>query len=371
MSEIREALSAAFEQAESAEQAEVASPVVPIERQDSPVDRQDAAPDARQESAPTLADKPATEGRDEKGRFAAKAKAEAAALNAGGPATVKPDAVNNPTAAAAPAHADSIKAPQSWKPDAREKWAALPPEVQREVARREKDTATVLQEASSAKKWATDFQQAVAPYEAMIRAEGSDPIRAAANLFQTAAALRTAPPAHKAQLVAQMVRAYGIPIDALDAALTGQPQQGGQQQGQYQDPRVDQLLRSIEQARNQRSQSVQSQAQQEAESFAAKSEFFEDVREDVADLLEMAARRGVALTLDAAYNRAVQMNPEASKVLRQREEAKSATTAHAATQQARNASSSVRNQPAGPQSAAKPNGIRGALEAAFTAHSGR
>jgi hypothetical protein len=77
----------------------------------------------------------------------------------------------------------------------------------------------------------------------------------------------------------------------------------------------------------------------------AQEEFFEDVRQDMADLIEVAQRRGVALTLKDAYTRAVGLHPEISKVVSQRAAAAARTPA-GATQRARAASSSVRSSPA-------------------------
>lgn len=383
MSGIREALSAAYEQAETddgQEDTEVAATpagdvsgghVAGAESATAGVDSANAGAGPDNGAADVAKPKPAAEGRDEKGRFAAKAKEEAAAALKADPAAVtKPPVIGEQSAPTA--QPEAIKAPQSWTPEAREKWAGLPPEIQRQVAKREKDTAAVLQESAGARKLAADFQAAVAPYEHMIRAEGGDTLKAVSSLFQTAAALRTAPPGHKAQLVAQLVRTYGIPIDALDAALSGEtPKQSQQHQGEYRDPRLDQLLARAEQAQQAKQQAVIQRAQQEAAAFAEKAEFIEDVRGEMADYIEMKHRQGVEVTLQAAYDWATRGHPEISKVLQQRESAKTVATAQASTQRARDAASSVKTQPAGPQGAASPKGVRGALEAAFTAHSGR
>lgn len=184
----------------------------------------------------------------------------------------------------------------------------------------------------------------------MIRAEGSDPLRAVDSMMQTAVALRTAPPLHKAQLVAKMIMEFGVPLDALDSALAGEDPEG-QQPGQhnnqeFRDPRLDTLLRHIEQSKAQRDQTQQQRAQQDLASFEQTHEFFADVRADMGDLIEMSNRRGIAMSLDDAYSKAVKLHPEISKVLQHRESAKSANATTASTQRARDASSSVRSQPA-------------------------
>lgn len=358
--DLREELSAAFssakEEAAPVESAPVQSEVTPAEV--APVE---AAP------AP---EKKAAEGRDDKGRFAPKARD--APTVAPTPGKVAPAALSAPASTepiSAPVPTEPIKPPQSWKADVREKFATLPPEVQREVLRREKETAVALQESVQARKTAEEFQRTVAPFEAMIRAEGSDPVKAVGNLLQTAAALRTAPGPHKAQLVAQLIKTYGVPIEDLDRALSGEaPQQGqAQQAGPMRDPRFDQFLQGLEQRKAAKQQAEVQKFISEAEAFAAspEGEFFEDVRADVTDIIEMAHRRGLNIGLQEAYNRAVKLNPDVSRVLEQRQAAKQAANAQASTLQARNAASSVKSQPAGPQTAGEPDDIRGALKAAM------
>lgn len=334
-----------------------------------------AAGDGKPDGAPAVAGRQ----RDAHGRFApggagADAKAPPKLAAAAAPA---PAPAVTPAAAAAPqgkpppapdaAPVAELRAPSSWKPAAREKWASVPPEAQQEILRLDKEVRQTMEQAAPAKRFAQEFQQTVAPFEGMIRAEGSTPLKAVSNLLQTAAALRTAPPAHKAQLVAGLVRTYGIPIEALDAALVGEQPQGGQGQGQpFQDPRVDKLFARIEQAETQRTQAMRQQVDTELASFTATAEFLDDVRDDMADLILMASQRGVALSLQDAYNKAVAMNPELSKVLQQREAAKAAANAQASTQRTKAAASSVKSQPAGPSSAPAPDDLRSTIKAAMT-----
>lgn len=266
--------------------------------------------------------------------------------------------------------AAALKPPQSWKPAAREKWGALPKEVQEEAVRHDKEVHKVMQESAEARKNWGAFQAAVAPYEGMIRAEGGDPIRSAVNLYQTAMALRTAPAQHKAGIVRDIIRTFGVDIDMLSAALSGQP--APQQQAQaahFQDPRVDQLLSRLQQAEQSRSQSVAEQGNQAVSEFSQNAEFYEDVRHDMADLMELATKRNVALTLEQAYNRAVANHPEVSQVMEQREAAKRANALQASTQRSRAASSSLRSQPGGAVNGTpQPVGRRAMIEAAFDEH---
>lgn len=236
------------------------------------------------------------------------------------------------------------KAPQSWKAVAREEWAKAPPAIREEVLRREAEIQRVMQESADSRQGFQRVKEAIQPFEQMIRAEGGEPIQAIQGLLQTAYALRTAPPQHKAQMIANMVRSF-LPgkegLELLDAALTPgahQPQVAHQPVPQQPmlDPRVDQMLAQQRAAAQQRAQAQLAEVQGE--------EFFEDVREDMADIIEAHRKRGVDIDLRSAYNRAIRVNPDVAKVIEQREAAQRATSNGATQRKA--AASSVRSTPA-------------------------
>ena len=267
------------------------------------------------------------------------------------------------------------KAPQSWKPGAREVWSQLPADVRAEVYRREKETQRIVQETAQARQvteYVSKLQQQFAP---ALQAEGVDALTASANLMNLASRLRFGTPVEKAQLAATIVRNYGVDVnalaDALDRLPPGMAQPGQQpQQGMYQDPRVDQLLAQLQGLQQQKQEQVVQKAVEEVETFGGDKEFFEDVREDMADLLEVAARRGIDLSLEQAYERACKMQPDIAKVLEAREAAKRAGNLQGSTQRAKAAASSVRGTPSGVPSQ-NPADLRGAIEAAFEQVGGR
>jgi hypothetical protein len=378
---LRDSVAAAFEQSEGGGEVDT-SPEAPAEAPAQSVEAE-AAPTQDVTSVENEAERE----RDEAGRFAKAKEAKGSRkpvaapkptpvpgqLDPPGPTPATPGTPKpngqppTPTGQPAqPATPEAVRAPQSWKATTRELWGQVPAPVQAEIHRREREIASALQETAESRRVHAAFQQAVAPYEGMIRAEGGEPIRAVQSLLQTAAALRTAPPVHKAQLVAQLVKTFGVPIDALDAALSGQaPQQGqaGMAPGGYQDPRVDQLLAQISQANAQRSAALQAEVQAEVSSF--QPEFLDDVRDEMADILQVAAARGVKLSLEDAYNRAVLIHPEISQVLEQRKAASKAANASASMQRAKAAGSSVRSHPAGANGAPQPQSMRDYVAQAF------
>lgn len=302
--------------------------------------------------------------RDEAGKFtkAEKPEVEAKAPEVRKPAAVKPGAAGAPaTTSVSP----EMKAPQSWKhPEAKAAWAALPEPVRVETLRREKEIARALQETADDRKYAQAMRQTVSPFEAQIRAEGSTPEAAVGKMLNMAMALRTAPPAYKADLVADTILSFGVPLEHLVPAIQrrlggGQGMQptGAPQQPQMLDPatiakQVRESLMTDLQA--QRESQYVERASSEVDSFLADkafhgpdgSDYSADIRSDMADIIERATARGSPITLEQAYNRAAKEHPEVSKVLEQREAAQRAAKANASTQRSRAASSSVRSSPA-------------------------
>jgi hypothetical protein len=315
--------------------------------------------------------------RDAKGKFteAQKAAAEATAKAAKVAAPVTPAAPVDPNAPAAPVAqpAEALKPPQSLKPAARELWSKVPPEVQAEVVRREKEIAVALQQSAVKTRVADQLEQVVRPYEHMIRAEGGDVIGTIDSLMRTAAALRTASPAHKGQLFASMINQFGGDLDHINAALNnGPPPRQSQQQSVDPNSIAEQVRQRVYQdLQQQRQQAYSQKAQQDVESFGQNKEFFADVKDDVADFLESAAKRGLRMSLEDAYARACALHPEVSRVLEQRKAASQANAQQASTQRAKTASSSVRSQPASAVSAAPGDDMDSVLEASWSRLSGR
>ena len=292
--------------------------------------------------------------RDESGRFKSKESVEAVHAEAQPGADARqPAAASDRPVAEGAGNQDALsRPPQSWNPAAREHWSKIPPEVRAEVYRREQDVQQAFHQTAEERKLASAFKQVYAPYEAMIRGEGSDPLRAVDHLFQTAYQLRTAAPQQKAQLVAGLIQQYAIDIPMLDAMLSGQapqmPQQGAPQQPQVpHDPRVDNLMQALQNIQHETATKKQAAAQQEVQAFAQSHEFLDDVRDVMADLIEVASNRGMDLSMEDAYNQACRLNPEISRVLEQREKVRTAQESQQRTSRSRRAASSVAGSPAG------------------------
>ncbi|CAB4183877.1 hypothetical protein UFOVP1375_21 [uncultured Caudovirales phage] len=276
--------------------------------------------------------------------------------------------------------ADS-RAPASWHPETREHWAALPESVRTEVARREREVQTTLKETAEARKYAEQIERTIAPYQMFIKAENSNPLQAIDNLMSTAARLRTGSSQDIAQLVSGLVKQFGVGrfgqsfIEQLDSALVGEiprvdaQQQQLQQAMQQQLAPIQQFMSQHQNAQAQAQQNVTRQAEGEVLDFIEKAEFAEDVREDMADLMEMAQRRGRDLSLGDAYRQACAGNEHVRSVLVARQKTQGAQKLTGAAQRARSAAVSVSGAPAmgAPQQAA--TDVRSAIEAAIASHS--
>lgn len=367
---LREALEDAFDEIDT----------TPAEAVEVPAE---AAPAEPVETAAPEAEVPATDrARDESGKFVPQKEAKPAAQSkppprAVSPATSAPPAGQGATAVATPPGAAAVvapalKAPQSWKPAEREKWAALPPEAQQAVLRRESEVAKALQERADATKGYGAFTEAVRPYEALIRASGQQPHEYVGTLLQTAHSLFYGPANNKPALLADLIMQAGVPPEALDQALvarmTGQGQRQPQAPQQFTDPRVDRLLQQLDAARTERTTAQQAEATSTADAFAQAHEFFHDVADDFADILDLWAKRGKTEVTDAdlerAYEIACQQNESVSTVLAGRKAVVSVQNAQASTARAKAASSSIKSQPTA-ATAAQPTGRRAVLEAAY------
>jgi hypothetical protein len=222
----------------------------------------------------------------------------------------------------------ALKAPQSWKAEAREAFNAAPPLVQQEALRREKEISTTLAQTAAERKLASEFLATAQPYEAMYRSKGMDPLVAAKNLFNADYILNHGNTQAKVSLVGTLLKGWSSDeLSALDGYLAGNAPTKAQT-AQI-DPVLQQKLDRLEQFANQQSQVAQQEQQRaqvsvnnDIETFAnnPKNEFFNDVAPHMVALLQS----GAASTLPEAYEQACYANQSVRKVLTQREQANKA-----------------------------------------------
>ena len=214
-------------------------------------------------------------------------------------------------------------APIGWDP---ETWGGVPEAAREHVAKREAEVEKVLRNSADARKSHQALGQLAQTYGAVMATEGvQDPVLALDGLLQTVSQLRMGSSTQKAKKMADLVQHFGIDIAELDNALAGEaPSPEVQQYDQMQqmiDQRmapVNQVMQNLAGMQQQKMAQSNQQVAEEVNQFSTQAEFIEVVRNDMADLLDMATNRGQQMTLQEAYDKACAVNPQVQQTLQQR-----------------------------------------------------
>jgi len=304
--------------------------------------------------------------RDEQGRFT-QAEKDAASAKVGQQVAAEQGTPvqsdqNAQAAATGPAY------PNSWKAEHKAKWDALPVDVRQYITEREQQIHQGMTRADDDRTFGKSMKDVVSPYMAVIQAEGSNPHEAVKSLLNTAYVLRTAQPAQKVELFANLMQQYSIhPQDLFNRLQGGAPRI---------DPQVSALQQRLDQIEQERQAEIQSRQQTEIQeahgtidAFASQPghEHFDKVR----FVMGVFLRDGVAKDMEDAYQRAVYADPDLRSTMlaanSQSEQAKRVADAQAKAEAARRAGSSVSGSPgtASPAAAKNERSLREELEAAF------
>jgi hypothetical protein len=266
---------------------------------------------------------------------------------------------------------NSLKAPLNWSPQQREEWSKIPRHLQEKIISREKEMDQAVAGTAEARKTHEYLAQLGQQYAPVLAAEGiNNPIEAVEGLFRSVAALRMGSPVQKAEMLAHLVKTYGVDIRALDDALVGvQPQETQQNQfealiDQKMQP-INQLMQQLNMLQQQGQQQTRAQADQEVAQFAQSAEFLNDVRNDMADLIDLANKQGRSLSLQEAYDRACAIHPEISKVMEQRRQTEAITGGNQRIAQKKMAASSLNGRQVGTGGGVESLSIRDQLNAAW------
>lgn len=223
---------------------------------------------------------------------------------------------------------DVNRPPATWKPTARAEWAKLPEAVRAEIHRREGDFMSGQGQLLPDAKFGKDMRAVVDPFRMLIESEGGTPELAVQDLLRTAAILRTGTNAQKYQTIANVAQRFGVDLRAFSQAPGAQVQQP---QEQYKDPRVDQLLQTMQSQEQQRVMNEHSQAQGLVSHWMNETDpqgqpkrpYVNDVISEMSVLIPQIRESNPTLShaqaLEQAYERAIWGNPEI-RVLLQREQ---------------------------------------------------
>ena len=234
------------------------------------------------------------------------------------------------------------KAPESWPPMAREGWADLPDAVKAQISKRESEINTALNDAKEHRVAGAKFQSIADRYAQVFAAEGApDPITGVEELIKTVTALQMGSPAQKAAKIAGFIQHYGVDVETLDDILSGEVSGRGQQPPPL-DPRVESLITNLENEKRQTMFRRNQAAITEVQQFKSSVEFYDAVANDMADMVELADKRGYVMPLQEAYDKCCALNAEVSQVMSKRAAEKALLGDKTTLDAKRNASSSIR-----------------------------
>lgn len=289
--------------------------------------------------------------RDEKGRFAKKAETSEE--------VVEPSPETELTAEK-PATEQKLQAPAHWGGASKVRWDKLPARVQEAILKDQEELATHRQKYGA-------LEQVLAPARQQLSMRYGDEVQGIKTLLAYADAMERDP----LGTLEYIARERGI--DLSQFAPQAQP-------GQHTDadPRLmaaHQQIQRLEQHINSIEQRVQgsstSALQSQIDTFAQdpKHPYFNDVRVQMGALIHAAQVQGKNLTLDQAYDMAVNADPviraEMQEIQREKEQAERSRKVQEAK-----AAQTIKGAPGtgGTVTGAQPATLRGFIENAWTAH---
>lgn len=205
--------------------------------------------------------------------------------------------------------------PSSWSAKAKGEFTKLPDHIQDEVLKREDDFHKGLEQYKQSAQMGDRMNQIIQPYQPYLRSKGATPEQTVASMLQTAYTLENASAQDKPKLLAQVAQKFGVDLSQLNS----------QQNEQQVDPYVQQLeqrVNQFEQYLQNQASTAQQQSMSEAhseidafrnevdESGNIKHLYFDDVRDDMANMIEASEKSGKKLSLQDAYDAAVWARPD-------------------------------------------------------------
>ena len=187
----------------------------------------------------------------------------------------------------------------SWKREAQTALSALPPETQRMIQEREEQFHKGIEQYKQDAYQGRTLNKALAPHMEYLNQVGVAPETAISTLIAAEKVLRTSDPQTKTQMFMKLAHDYGIDVNSLTNIPFDPYKYQLEQQLQAQQAQLAQIMQS-------RQIAEEAQLGQTIEQFAQQHEYFDEVRETMADLLD----KGLASDLNDAYSKAVRLNDD-------------------------------------------------------------
>jgi hypothetical protein len=171
--------------------------------------------------------------------------------------------------------------------------------------------------------------------------------------------------------MAGLIKHYNIDIGILDKVLSGDmsvENSDDSRLAKMLDERlapVNDLLRGNAAREKATGEASQSAVNAELKEFAETAEFLGDVRQDMADLIDLASKRGRKMGFKEAYDKACAMHPEISGIVAERATADKLKNSGERLRNKRNAASSIRQTSGTGSSGNTDTSLRGAISDAW------
>lgn len=202
------------------------------------------------------------------------------------------------------------KAPQSWTPKSRERWDQIPEDLRKEIVRREEAGVQGIRQLNERFAPVQRFFDGLSSYIGEAVHHNVDPIQHIASTMQTERALRLGDPRQKFEVLLQVADQYGVPLrEIINKSVGEEVLRAPQHPQQYQmPPELAQRFQALENAYSTREAA---NSEEKVSLFSKGREFFEDVRLQMADMMEA----GLVDNLEDAYDQACWANPSVREVL--------------------------------------------------------
>lgn len=250
---------------------------------------------------------------------------------------------------------------KSWKKEAAEEMAKLPDNVQKYIIERQDQFHKGLEQYKAAANYAKTIDKSIAPYKEYLSQLGVTPEVAFPNLLKTERTLRTGSPQEKVEMFQKLAHDYGIDL----GALANIPYDANYAQLKAQKEWLESQLQASQDFKQSHEDA---QIQSVIEDFGSQHEFFDDVRMQMADLLDS----GLATDLSDAYAKAIRLNDDVFAKAQAKQQANSKTAqlskANQAAQAAKQSAVQVKGSPIGVKNQAAPKSTEDAVRMAFLAH---
>jgi hypothetical protein len=243
----------------------------------------------------------------------------------------------------------------SWKKEAQTALSSLPPETQRYIQEREEQFHKGIEQYKQDAFRGRSLGKALAPHMEYLEQVGVQPEQAIATLIQTEKVLRTADPQTRAQMFMKLAHDYGVDVNSLTNVPFDPYKYQMEQQLAAQHAELQRIVQS---------QQIAEEAQlgQTIEQFAQQHEYFDEVRETMADLLD----KGLASDLNDAYSKAIRLNDDVfTRTTQNNVQANPVQRANNAAKAAKAAAVSVKGAPNGSTRPPEPKSTEEAVRLAM------